>query len=171
LVADEDQRINDMQLDEMTEVIRKPIDVNLLLGKITKILNWQKDLRNSYVQSYVGNAELKFRTESDKKFILGLNDIIIQNIKNENFAVHDLSAAQGITSNTLFMKLKSLVNLSPQDFMEFARLNYARDLMEHTDMNVMEIAYKSGFSSPKIFYSSFSKFYGYSLTDSVENKP
>lgn len=171
LVADEDQRINDMQLDEMTEVIRKPIDVNLLLGKITKILNWQKDLRNSYVQSYVGNAELKFRNESDKKFILGLNDIIIQNIKNENFAVHDLSAAQGITSNTLFMKLKSLVNLSPQDFMEFARLNYARDLMEHTDMNVMEIAYKSGFSSPKIFYSSFNKFYGYSLTDSVENKP
>jgi len=30
----------------------------------------------------------------------------------------------------------------------------------------MEVAYKSGFSSPKIFYSAFEKFYGYSLTDS-----
>ncbi|TRO67104.1 triple tyrosine motif-containing protein [Christiangramia sabulilitoris] len=170
LVADEDQSINEMQLDEMTEVIRKPIDVNHLLGRITEILKWQKELRNSYVQSYKDQSELKFRTETDKKFILSLNDIIIQNIKHENFSVHDLSAAQGITSNTLFMKLKSLVNLSPQDFMEFTRLNYARDLMEHTDMNVMEIAYKSGFSSPKIFYSSFKKFYGYSLTDAVEKK-
>ncbi|MDX1761633.1 MAG: helix-turn-helix domain-containing protein, partial [Christiangramia sp.] len=58
----------------------------------------------------------------------------------------------------------------PQDFMEFTRLNYARDLMEHTDMNVMEIAYKSGFSSPKLFYSSFKKFFGYSLAESMEDK-
>ncbi len=171
LVAEVDQPINDMQLDEMTQVIRKPIDVNLLLGKITEILGWQKELRHSYVRSYVDQTELKFRTESDKKFILGLRDIIIENIKNDDFTVHDLSAAQGITSNTLYMKLKSLVDLSPQDFMEFTRLNYARDLMEHTDMNVMEIAYKSGFSSPKIFYSSFKKFYGYDLIDAVEKKP
>ena len=82
--------------------------------------------------------------------------------------MHDLSASQGITSNTLFMKLKSLIDLSPQDFMEFVRLNYARDLMEHTDMNVMEIAYKSGFSSPGILYAAFRKFYGYNLEDSLE---
>lgn len=171
LVADEDQVLADEQLDEMTEIISKPIDINLLLTKITKILSWQRDLRNSYVQSHVDHTEVKFRSENDKKFILNLSDIIIQNIKSENFSVHDLSASLGITSNTLFMKLKSLVNLSPQDFMEFTRLNYARDLMEHTDMNVMEIAYKSGFSSPKLFYSSFKKFYGYSLADSVENRP
>ena len=170
LVADEDQQINNMQLDEMTEVIRKPIDVNLLLGKITEILSWQRDLRNSYVQAYVEQRQPDFRTANDKKFFLGLNDVIIQNIKNENFTVHDLSASQGMTSNTLFMKLKSLVDLSPQDFMEFTRLNYARDLMEHTDMNVMEIAYKSGFSSPKIFDSSFKKFYGHGINESVEHR-
>ncbi|QYA25258.1 helix-turn-helix domain-containing protein [Gramella sp. MT6] len=168
LVADEDQQINDLQLDEMTEVIRKPVDIIDLLEKISKILIWQRDLRNSYVKSYKEHSQPEFRTESDKKFIHGLNDVIIQNINNENFTVHDLSAAQGITSNTLFMKLKSLVDLSPQDFMEFTRLNYARDLMEHTDMNVMEIAYKSGFSSPKIFDSSLKKFYGHSISESVE---
>ncbi|PTX41660.1 AraC-like DNA-binding protein [Christiangramia gaetbulicola] len=170
LIADEDQQINDMQLDEMTEVIRKPVDLNTLLSKISQVLIWQRDLRNSYVQSYKEHKQPEFRTESDKKFIQSLNDVIIQNIKNENFTVHDLSAAQGITSNTLFMKLKSLVDLSPQDFMEFTRLNYARDLMEHTDMNVMEIAYKSGFSSPKIFDSSFKKFYGIGISETVEKR-
>lgn len=170
LVAEEDQVLGKDQLDEMVEIIRKPIDINLLLAKITRILTWQRDLRNSYVKSHIEAVEVKFRNEIDEKFITNLSDIVVQNIRNENFSVHDLSAALGITSNTLFMKLKSLVNLSPQDFMEFTRLNYARDLMEHTDMNVMEVAYKSGFSSPKIFYSSFKKFYGYSLTDTVEDK-
>ncbi|MDR5591926.1 AraC family transcriptional regulator [Christiangramia sp. SM2212] len=170
LVADEEQMLGKDQMEEMVEVIRKPIDVNLLLSKVTKILTWQRDLRNSYVKSHVDAVEVKFRSDSDAKFITNLSDIVVQNIRNENFSVHDLSAALSITSNTLFMKLKSLVNLSPQDFMEFTRLNYARDLMEHTDMNVMEVAYKSGFSSPKLFYSSFKKFYGYSLTDSVEDR-
>jgi len=170
LIAEEDQVLGNDHLEEMVEVLRKPIDINLLLAKITRILTWQKDLRNSYVRSHIEAVEVKFRNESDEKFITNLSDIVVQNIRNENFSVHDLSAALGITSNTLFMKLKSLVNLSPQDFMEFTRLNYARDLMEHTDMNVMEVAYKSGFSSPKLFYSSFKKFYGYSLTDAVEDK-
>lgn len=170
LVAEEDQVLGNDHLEEMVEVLRKPIDINLLLAKITRILTWQRDLRNSYVKAHIEAVEVKFRNESDEKFITNLSDIVVQNIRNENFSVHDLSAALGITSNTLFMKLKSLVNLSPQDFMEFTRLNYARDLMEHTDMNVMEVAYKSGFSSPKLFYSSFKKFYGYSLTDTIENK-
>lgn len=170
LVAEEEQVLEDDQLDEMNEVIQKPIDVNLLLAKITKILMWQRDLRNSYVKSHVEAVDVKFRNDKDEKFIINLNDVVVQNIRDENFSVHDLSAALGITSNTLFMKLKSLINLSPQDFMEFTKLKYARDLMQHTDLNIMEVAYKSGFSSPKIFYTSFEKFYGYSLTDSVENK-
>ncbi|GAA4307843.1 response regulator [Pontixanthobacter gangjinensis] len=170
LVAEEDQVFDEIQLDETTEVISKPIDLNFLMLKINKILSWQKDIRDSYVKSHIAHSEVKFRSKKDEKFIVALNDLIIQNIKNENFTVHNLSAAVGMSSNTLFMKLKSIVNLSPQDFMEFTRLNYARDLMEHTDMNVMEIAYKSGFSSPKLFYSSFKKFFGYSLAESMEDK-
>ncbi len=168
LVAGEEQMIGKDQLEEMVEVIRKPIDINLLLSKITEILSWQNDLRTSYLKSHVEGNKIKFRTESDEHFITSLKDIVVQNIRNENFSVHDLSATLGVSSNTLFMKLKSLVNLSPQDFMEFTKLNYAHDLMEHTDMNIMEVAYKSGFSSPKLFYSSFKKFYGYNLSEKVE---
>lgn len=173
LVADQEMKLDKDQMEGIVEVVRKPIEVNALLTKITEILTWQRDLRNSYVSSHIDKVKAGFRNESDEKFIANLSDIVVQNISNEKFSVHDLSAALGISSNTLFMKLKSLVNLSPQDFMEFTKLKYARDLMAHTDMNVMEVAYKSGFSSPKIFYSSFEKFYGYSLTDSnsVEDQP
>ncbi len=169
MVADADINLSQEQLEGLSEVIRKPIDINLLLTKISQILTWQQQLRNSYIKAHVEEKEAEFRSETDERFIQGLIDVIVQNVKNENFTVHDLSAAVGISSNALFMKLKSLVNLSPQDFMEFTRLNYARELMDSKQFNIMEVAYKSGFSSPKLFYSSFKKFYGYSPTGSVEN--
>ena len=170
LVADDDQVLGESQLEEFSGVIRKPIHVNQVLSEITKVLCWQRDLKNSYLASHKEHTEVKFRSESDERFISNLNDIIIQNIRNENFSVHDLSKAIGITSNSLFMKLKSLVDLSPQDFMEFTRLNYAKKLLDRGELNAMEVAYKSGFSSPKLFYSSFKKFYGVSLSDALENK-
>ncbi len=168
MVADEDLSLAKEQLEGFTEIIRKPIDINLMLTKITEILGWQRNIRNSYVKSHIEEAPVQYRSNSDERFIANLTDIIIQNIKNENFTVHDISASVGITSNALFMKLKSLVDLSPQDFMEFTRLNYAREMMAKGEYNIMEIAYKSGFSSPKLFYSSFKKFFGYTPTGSVE---
>ncbi|AVR44347.1 hypothetical protein C7S20_03225 [Christiangramia fulva] len=168
MVADEDVTFAQEQLEGLSEVIRKPIDINLMLTRITEILKWQRNIRNSYVRSHIEDIPGEYRSESDERFIANLADNIIQNIKNETYTVHDLSASVGISSNTLFMKLKSLVDLSPQDFMEFTRLNYARELMEKGEFNIMEIAYKSGFSSPKLFYSSFKKFFGYTPAGTVE---
>lgn len=168
LVADEDHDIKPEQIDGLTDMLRKPLDINLLLSKLTKILLWQQEVRSSFIQSYIDNSQVKFRSESDEKFISNLTEIILKNIDNENFTVHDLSGKMGISSNALFMKLKSLVNLSPQDFMEFTRLNHARKMLESGEYNAMEVAYRSGFSSPKLFYSSFKKFYGYDMSDSVE---
>ncbi|MDX1542647.1 MAG: triple tyrosine motif-containing protein, partial [Christiangramia sp.] len=168
VVADEGHNFAREQLDGITQIIKKPLDINQLLSQLTKILLWQQELRKSYVESHIEAAPVKYRSESEERFISNLTDIIIQNISNENFTVHDLSGKIGISSNDLFLKLKSLVNLSPQDFMEFTRLNYARRLLDSGEYNAMEVAYRSGFSSPKLFYSSFRKFYGYDLSDSIE---
>ncbi|MCM8569286.1 helix-turn-helix domain-containing protein [Gramella jeungdoensis] len=168
VVADEGHKFAKEQLDGLTQIVKKPLDIKQLLSQLTKILLWQKELRTSYVQSHNDTSAVKYRSESDERFISNLTEIIIQNISNENFTVHDLSGKIGISSNALFMKLKGLVDLSPQDFMEFTRLNYARKMLDSGEYNAMEVAYRSGFSSPKLFYSSFKKFYGYNLSDSIE---
>lgn len=168
LMADEDLEISREQIGEITEVLKKPLQIDEVLSKITKVLLRQKELKNSYVRAHIDNFPVEFRNESDEKFVANLKEMILQNISNENFSVHILSSKMGISSNALFMKLKSLINLSPQDFMEFTRLNHARVMLESGEYNVMEVAYKSGFSSPKLFYSSFKKFYGYGLEDAVE---
>ena len=168
LVADQDQMLVKEQMEEMTEVVRKPIDMNQLLAKIAHILGWQQRLRNEYVRSLVNDEPATFRSESDEKFIHNLADIVILNLKKEDFSVHDLSHKIGMDSNSLFMKLKNLVNLSPQDFIEFTRVNHAKQMLAKGEINVMEVSYKSGFTSPKEFYSSFKKYYGYTPSGSVE---
>ena len=74
----------------------------------------------------------------------------------------------GLSSNALYMKLKNLVDLSPQDFITLKKLTYANRLLNKGELNVMEVSYKSGFTSPKLFYSTYKKYYGYTPSESLE---
>ncbi|MCP9199634.1 helix-turn-helix domain-containing protein [Gramella sp. GC03-9] len=168
LLAEEGE-LSEEQLAEFSEYLLKPVNVAELLNKLTKTLVWQKELRNSFVKAHLENSQVPFRNESDEKFISELRKLIIANIQNENFSVHDLSANLGMNSNSLFMKLKSLTGLSPQDFMEFVRLEYGRQLLSRGDLNAMEAAYRSGFSSPSIFQGSYKKFFGQELEVTLNN--
>ncbi|MUP47319.1 hybrid sensor histidine kinase/response regulator [Gramella sp. BOM4] len=168
LLAEEGELSNE-QLAEFSEYLLKPVNVAELLNKLTKTLVWQKELRNSFVRAHREQAEVQFRNEADEKFISELKKLVIANIQNENFSVHDLSANLGMNSNSLFMKLKSLTGLSPQDFMEFVRLDYGRQLLSRGDLNAMEAAYRSGFSSPSIFQGSYKKFFGEELEVTPNN--
>ena len=57
------------------------------------------------------------------------------------------------------MKLKNLVDLSPQDFIIHTRLKFAKKLLIEGNYSIKEVAYHSGFSNPKYFSTSFKKFY------------
>jgi AraC-like DNA-binding protein len=58
------------------------------------------------------------------------------------------------------MKLKNLVDLSPQDFVIHTKLKHAKNLLIIGELSIKEVAYQSGFSNPKYFSTSFKKFYG-----------
>lgn len=144
------------------------MDINLVFTKVVKVINWQRDLRKSYVQSHLESRPLNFRSETDEKFVTKLKEIILEQLHNERFSVHDLSAAMNISSNALFLKLKSLLGLSPQDFMEFTRLNHALELLKSTGKTVQEVSYAAGFADPELLYASFKKFYEIEFMDAVD---
>ena len=58
------------------------------------------------------------------------------------------------------MKLKNLIDLSPQDFIIHTKLKHAKNLLIKGLLSIKEVAYSSGFSNPKYFSTSFKKFYG-----------
>ncbi len=153
----------------ISEYIEKPVDIKLLLAKIINTLKFQKKLRDKYIHDAdADNAEL-FRNENDRTFLQDLEGTIIENIENNSFSVHDLSASFGMSRTSLYMKLKNLVDLSPQDFIIHTKLKHAKKLLIKGDLSIKEVAYQSGFSNPKYFSTSFKKFYKITPSGFIES--
>ncbi|MFD1094558.1 hybrid sensor histidine kinase/response regulator transcription factor [Salegentibacter chungangensis] len=143
----------------VSEYLEKPIDINLLIAKIFNSLNWQKKLQKRYQEESELETAVKFRNESDEKFIKEIEAYILEKIRDESFSVHDICEKFNMSRTSLYMKLKNLIDLSPQDLIINTRLKFSKNLLINTRKNIKEVAYESGFSNPKYFSTSFKKFY------------
>ncbi|ARV14864.1 hybrid sensor histidine kinase/response regulator transcription factor [Polaribacter sp. SA4-12] len=143
----------------VSEYIEKPIDINLLLAKIINTLKFQKKLREKYIHDTDAENANLFRNKKDQDFLMNLENKVIENIENNSFSVHDLSKSFGMSRTSLYMKLKNLVDLSPQDFVIHTKLKFSKNLLIKGELSIKEVAYSSGFSNPKYFSTSFKKFY------------
>ncbi len=153
----------------ISEYIEKPIDIKFLLAKIINSLKWQQKLREKYIHDNDADNALLFRNKNDQEFVKNLEDIIVKNIENNSYSVHDLAKGVGMSRTSLYMKLKNLVDLSPQDFIIHARLKFAKNLLIKGTSSIKEVAYSSGFSNPKYFSTSFKKFYGTTPSGFIDN--
>ena len=144
----------------VSEYIEKPVDIKFLLAKIINTLKWQQKLRVKYVHDSDADTAELFRNKNDQEFLENLETTVITNIEDNSFSVHDLSKSVVMSRTSLYMKLKNLVDLSPQDFIIHTKLKHAKNLLIKGDLSIKEVAYNSGFSDPKYFSTSFKKFYG-----------
>lgn len=153
----------------ITEYIEKPISVSFLLAKIVSTFLWQEKLREHFIHQNDVIIAGKNKNENENEFLLKLESIILEKIKDENFSLQDICNIIGMSRTSLYMKLKNLIDLSPQDFIIHTKLKYAKRLLLEGNSNIKEIAYASGFSNPKYFSTSFKKAFGLSPSDFIKS--
>ena len=113
----------------------------------------------------------EFVTEDkDATFLLEIIEFIKANVSNPDLKVDDLSKNAGMSRSPFFKKLKNLTGKTPNDFIRDIRLNQAAKLLLKSDLNITEIAYQTGFTSPKYFRECFKKQFGESPSQYIENK-
>lgn len=104
--------------------------------------------------------------EKDKKFMsLQVNDAIIEkviqyvvdHIDSTDLKIDDIASAMGMSRSVLYGKLKTVVGMTPIDFVRHIRLMKATELLRDTDDTLANIAYNVGFSDPKYFSKVFKK--------------
>ncbi|WP_367388007.1 two-component regulator propeller domain-containing protein [Lewinella sp. LCG006] len=144
----------------VSEYMEKPINFNLLLAKISNTLTWRQKMRQRYGQQVEIEQAASHRQDRESQFINELEQFVLQEVADENFSVQDLCKYVGMSRTSLYMKLKNLVDLSPQDFIIHTRLKYARQLLTEGEAHIKEVAYRCGFSNPKYFSTSFKKKFG-----------
>ncbi|MEZ4987809.1 MAG: two-component regulator propeller domain-containing protein [Saprospiraceae bacterium] len=152
----------------IAEYLEKPINFPLLLAKIANLLNWQRKMRQRYRNQVEMETAEQFRSSRDAEFIGQLENFVLQNIGNENLSVQELCKEASMSRTSLYMKLKNLIDMSPQDFIIHIRLKYARKLLTESGQQIKEVAYQCGFSNPKYFSTSFKKQFGQSPSEFLQ---
>lgn len=143
--------------------ITKPFHSKVLLARVENLLHQRAHLRQLFAQ---GAAEGKETEEvsrlddRDKAFVKQLHDIIKSNMGNSDFGVENIGAEIGLSRVQLYRKVKAITGSSVVDLLRKARLAKARRLLEANSMNISEVAYEVGFSSPSYFTKCFKDEYG-----------
>ena len=74
--------------------------------------------------------------------------------------MEELSRHVGMSRSTLYTKLLELTGQTPVEYIRSVKLEKAAMMLEKSDMNVAQVAYSAGFSTPNYFAKSFKAKYG-----------
>lgn len=152
------------------DYIVKPFNVKYLRTKIYSLIRNREELRNSFGKSFSINMPVSEKQSPDDKLITKAIEFIKENITNTDLNGEMLADQLNISRVHLYRKLKALVDCSSSEFIRRVRLKHAITLLEANNLNVSEIAYDCGFSSPAYFSTCFSNFYGMSPKEYLHRK-
>ena len=141
-----------------------PLQVISIVGNLISRQHLLKDYFNSSLSIIRKKEGYKLHPE-DERMINTVSDIIVENIDDEMLSSGFIAEKLGMSKATLYRKFKGTIDKTPNEFIREFRLDYAAKLLRTTQLTVMEVMFKSGFSNKSYFYREFQKQYGYSPKD------
>ncbi len=119
----------------------------------------RKTMLNKLRVLKIGPSEIVFRDDDDHKFMSGLLEWLESNYSNPDLRIEDMVASSGLGRTTFYNRLKTLVQMSPIEFVSDFRMKKAKMYIEKTNSTIAEIAYQTGFSDPVYFARLFKSKY------------
>ncbi|MEP2024248.1 MAG: alpha/beta fold hydrolase [Reichenbachiella sp.] len=101
-------------------------------------------------------------------FLENVLQIIEEHLSNESFGVEPLCREMGTSERQLQRKLKAITNKSPNQLISSVRLHRAKELLLNQQLNISEVAFQTGFSSPSYFSKSFKKEFNLSPSELLQ---
>ena len=144
------------------QYLTKPFSLAILKQSISSLLFNREKLRYYYTNNiYRVEPESKFGNQ-EQSFITKMNDIITKNVEDPKFSVEDLADKLGVSRVQLYRKVKAIIGINISDHINNVKLEKAAELLKSNNMNISEIAYALGFSSPNYFSTAFKNKFGIS---------
>lgn len=163
-----DEHILEGLKDGADEYITKPFNMDILLLRITKILEWTKDNHIKSKTMEVTPSEITV-SSLDEQLMKDLIKYVEDNMSNEDLSVEELSSAIGLSRGHLYKKLMSITGKSPIEFIRVLRIKRGKQLLEQSQQNISQIAFEVGMS-PKQFSKFFKEEFGVLPSDYKRQK-
>lgn len=144
------------------DYIIKPFDFSVLKVRIRNILQNRQHLRETVLAAETNLNEIDYSSQLDKEFLDKAMEIIHTELSNPEFSINDFCRMLGMSRTSVYNKIKTLTDQSPNDFMRIIRLNNAKELLHSRKYSISEVSYMVGFSDPKYFSTCFKKQFGIS---------
>lgn len=96
----------------------------------------------------------------DETFAVRAREFVENNYRNSDIDVGSFARSMNVSRSLLYLKSKSLLGMSPNNYILDYRIMKARQMLARTDAVVSEVAFACGFSDPKYFCRCFKKVTG-----------
>ena len=171
-----DDRISGLE-QGIDDYITKPFSSTYLKIRIRSLLQQRKQLQELYLKQWSEKEKaspipfMEITPEKpqiipfDELFMKQVMEIMHNQMDNSELTVDEFTQKLGMGRTVFYQKLKSIVGLSPVDFIREMRIKRAMQLLETGEYNVSTIAYMTGFNDPKYFSKCFKKKYGVSPSE------
>lgn len=122
------------------------------------------------IEKVTEEVEVRGLDPQEQKFLDKFQKVILQKMRDTEVTVDILGAEMNLGRVQLYRKVKALTGKSPNEMLRETRLTKAHELIGKGEMNVSEIAYEVGFSSPSYFAKCYKDVYGENPTVALKKK-
>ncbi len=153
------------------DYIYKPFSMSELLVRIENLIEVRRALRERFSKEVVVRPSGVTVPSEDAVFVDRVRKATEAELSNSEFTVEMLAEAVGVSTRTLYRKIKAATRLSPGGFIRTMRLQRAAQLLVQDAGNISSVAHAVGFKDADYFSRLFRQVFGQSPSEYVANRP
>jgi two-component system, cell cycle response regulator len=150
--------------------IEKPFSPEYLQVQIANLLINRNKIKEYFASSPLVHIKSMAYSKADELFLEKINESILENLGDTELDVEKLARLVNMSKPTLYRKIKSLSDLSPNEIINITRLKKAAELLVEGHYKIYEVANMVGYASQTNFGRNFLKQFGMTPSDYVNSK-
>jgi DNA-binding response OmpR family regulator len=150
--------------------IEKPFSPEYLQVQIANLLANRSKIKEYYTNSPLVHIKSIAYSKADELFLEKLHETIYKNLGNTELDVDELAKIMNMSRPTLYRKIKSISDLTPNELINLTRLKKAAELLAEGMYKIYEVSDMVGYHSHTHFGRNFLKQFGMSPSDYLTMK-
>ena len=162
------------------DYITKPFSATYLKTRVASLLRQRKALQELYMNRLMEGKNTSSPdpltpsqpqiTPYDEQFMKKVMAYMEEQMDNAELTIDEFAEQLMLSRTIFYRKLKSIVGLTPVDFIREIRIKRAVQLIDSDEYNFSQVAYMTGFNNPKYFSKCFKKVIGITPSEYKERK-